>query len=762
MNITLYMSGVPTTPSGRLQYFNYLEVAMVSILNISAEWRVKVGEISTSRRVDLSGDAAVCTVFTSSTADATAVALLRNKLESQAFLDALNGLGFLASQSRQQPTTASVGSNGLQPPVIICVGLASGILSVFLFLFLYRRLSRCKLYSKGNGKSGSAKDGLEESASEAAKDDALCLLWTDQGPAHGKYIPDRIHADTEMASSFLFDRDRMNGADYSIELEEVLQLLAELGIGIKSLLDARSRKDIEVVIQNSDNVSAHNCAAMLQLLSKIEIEEDLSVLTSDRLETLQQRICKGPFTENHSVVLKLVCESERDIAIHTPSNKAPDTADEPVPDVPARSNLSSIPAEAAPKEERSDQALAQVTLLLKRCELKLSYLLRSESRKVIEDSLTNRDRGGQLLPEHLAVLQLISKAEIDSDVSIDPARRRLLEERIQCGPLSANHLGAARSLAQTAHAEGTEQLAGAEARVLPHWGFAALDPAQVQCSEVLSRTQLAGAEACEALHDDVLQAGPQSSAVQESTTAPIEQTTPRDEVIFAEADPSVTSSTGAALLFKEISGLETSSSLLSNQEKAALQLIELRAKTACIRQSLPDWVKKGLVPPRRNLSPPVTSLGQQLLQIGRAAERASGDPHNAHTTRDALQISCEVRADIGFLSNLLQPAARAKSHLESMERRLFGEELPADASASAGLNSPSPSARQAGAAPLPDEGVPNDMNLAGHGSRPRREPTPLPSPSLMARLLGAVAHLVSRCAEAVFSVCSGWRRAGRP
>ena len=50
------------------------------------------------------------------------------------------------------------------------------------------------------------------------------------------------------------------------------------------------------------------------------------------------------------------------------------------------------------------------------------------------------------------------------------------------------------------------------------------------------------------------------------------------------------------------------------EEKSALQLMELRAKTARIRQSLPEWVKNGLVPPRLNRkpSPPAYALVESL------------------------------------------------------------------------------------------------------------------------------------------------------
>ncbi len=71
-------------------------------------------------------------------------------------------------------------------------------------------------------------------------------------------------------------------------------------------------------------------------------------------------------------------------------------------------------------------------LLLKTCDLKPSYLLQKESRKLIEDNLTSQQ--GPLLAEYSAVLQLLSKAEINLDVSMDSMCKHLLENQIKKGP----------------------------------------------------------------------------------------------------------------------------------------------------------------------------------------------------------------------------------------------------------------------------------------------------------------------------------------
>jgi hypothetical protein len=208
-----------------MQYLKNLEAGVISILNISAEWQVKATDLSISRRLGQTGYAAICLVFISSTADTTAFTLLRNKLNSQAFLDALNTQGFLASKSLQQVTDASAGGNELQSSVIIGVSLASGISSVLIFGFFYRWLSRRRGF---DGKSGSLDDDKKGIVVDGYREVGL---WAENGSMPGKHIPDSNEY-TKVASN------QGSSSDYAVELEEVLQLIAKLGIRIKSLLDS--------------------------------------------------------------------------------------------------------------------------------------------------------------------------------------------------------------------------------------------------------------------------------------------------------------------------------------------------------------------------------------------------------------------------------------------------------------------------------------------------------------------------------------------
>ena len=98
-----------------------------------------------------------------------------------------------------------------------------------------------------------------------------------------------------------------------------------------------------------------------------------------------------------------------------------------------------------------------------------------------------------------------------------------------------------------------------------------------------------------------------------------------------------------------------------------MQLMELRATTARIRQSLPEWVRNGLVPPLHNPSPLAAVLAENLSN--------SADHHGS---RDAVHISCNVRADIGFLSDFLPPAAQPKLQQEALESLSRDEEQCVD------------------------------------------------------------------------------------
>ena len=253
----------------------------------------------------------------------------------------------------------------------------------------------------------------------------------------------------------------------------------------------------------------------------------------------------------------------------------------------------------------SDTSHIHVLQLLKKCELEPSCLIQKESRKQLEDKLVNQK--SPLLDEHLAVLQLISKAEIDSDLSMDSVRKQLLEKRVKEGPLTADHLlsamdfvhGKVDDLCQIDPAEPAETTTIANA-----------SPGQIKTGYNVKQLKNC---------DDFNALGNLGSNMSVNLV-----------------------STGFYTGMCEISRLEVGSSLLSREERSqpTLQLIELRAKIAKFRRSFPEWVMNGLQPPKPNTTP---SLAADILNQA----ESTGCP-DLHPDRNAEQICCYVQADIVF------------------------------------------------------------------------------------------------------------------
>jgi hypothetical protein len=216
----------------------------------------------------------------------------------------------------------------------------------------------------------------------------------------------------------------------------------------------------------------------------------------------------------------------------------------------------------------------------------------------------------------LAVLQLLSKAEIDTDLCIDSERKRLLEKRIKTGPLDANHLRAVRSL----------RIFGTLGR--GRGGETRADSPML--NETVAITESGSMSAVNREHRSGAAAKQQEASEICSS-----------DLVFLTSNGVIIQDHNAPFFVDNIFGLEIKPSLQNREEQSALQLVELRAKTANIRRSLPDWVRNGLMPPRHNPSPSANML----------SDRFHKDTH-----RDAVQISCEVRADLGFFMASDQPS----------------------------------------------------------------------------------------------------------
>jgi hypothetical protein len=427
--------------------------------------------------------------------------------------------------------------------------------------------------------------------------------------------------DNESADEYCIMTNQISETDYSKEFEDILALMARRAISIESLVDPLLRKDVEETVQHSNDITWYDRAAALQLTSRIEVDDKFLVHSPDRMQLLQQRIIEGPLTENHFLVLKLLCVSEvHDTSTAVNEDKAPVS-----PELVIQQAIqSTINSDSKITEDKvsCDNPLLDVLMLLKNCDLEPSYLMQNESRKLIEDNLSNRQ--GPLPAQHLAVMQLISKAEIESGLSMDTMRKSLLEKRIKEGPLNATHLNAVLSLGQV------------EGGNLPKMG--PIVPAQA--GEV-----------------DQLNAAGLDHQVKQHESFEVQNIVGD----VAAGYGALAHVIRVPFFIDTISGLEVKTSLLSREEKSALQLMELRAKTARIRQSLPEWVKNGLVPPRlrviRKPSPPAAAMAESLANVSDQNDAGKG----------AVQISCNVQADLGFLNDLVPTAAKARFQQNAME-----------------------------------------------------------------------------------------------
>jgi hypothetical protein len=798
VNITLSISDVPSTLSEQFTYFNNLKTAIRTVLNLSLQWTIEVSVIETSigRRSGQYTNLAANIVFSSTSAGPGDSEQLQKKLASPAFLDGLSAMGFKASrygvpsiQGDPKLSSESAAPSALTVGLSSAFGLAIGLT---VLLCAYRAFARGK-FQPGSGEK----------------------------------------------SKKLSPEPDKSGSEYSAEYDEVLQLIGRLNISVGWLVDAYLRQVVEARIEDCQDISAHDRAAALQLISAMELKENLDDQPMDRKMLLQQRVAEGPLTEIHSRILRQICRPET-FEISLPKkgssaeglnesfklvNEAPATDESDVTD--GRSTTAA-----------SRHSVQDVLLLLKTCDLDPCQLMDTQSRRLMEEILTTRQEPLQAV--HQAVLQLISKAEIDSDLCMDPMRRQLLDQRIKEGPLHAGHLRAARSLrspesAESIHDGATDPKLAAEAGAPAESGA---DVGQAGWSSLLFLTENAGASAnpTNAVYGDqsslFLFSGEEKSALQRvsqaasqkqaargalrgldqarrlrrpslgesdvtdgrSTTAapqnPLQDVlsllktcdldpcqlmhtesrqlmeeilTTRQEPlqavhqavlqliskaeidsdlcmdpmrrqlleqrikegplhaghlraarslkmlgVLARVDPTANSrnppAAGAGVLVESgdlsaagvrqagsrdvasgpqatraprpqepseassselvllapdgggaaapeeqqrmpffrdsIFGLEVQASVQTAREKSTLALIELRAKTANIRRSLPEWVRGGLAPPRAP-PPPSPTL---LVQVDAAPADDAAAP------REAVQISCEVKADLGFLS----------------------------------------------------------------------------------------------------------------
>jgi hypothetical protein len=652
INCTIFISEVPIIEPMREHFFHDLSQAIQNILNVSDEWHIDVWEDTTfaERRIDLNSNTAISIVLTSSLASPGDVAILNRKLNGQGLIDQLKSRGFQASKASLVQLTSQSSPGGTGPSSLV-VGLcsAAGMLTGLVLLFCIKRCFFSSALESRNDRLSSFLNVLSKNKGNISFDESK------EGPDTNNRMLDETIASVSHGEGGTSDcqcenivTDLANTADYSKALNDVLLLIAGLNLSVESLVDPCLRKAMHTSIQHSNKIAPHDRAAALQILNRFERDAELLDHTTDQLEEalFQQQIGEGPLTELHFLALKHICESE----LHDRTAVKNDTVSDAFEVTNKQTNLLATETKGDLQlvggGVACDEPLLDVLLLLKKCDLEPSYLLRKESRKVIEENLTNRQ--GPMLTEHWAVLQLISSAEIDSDLSIDSKRKHLLEQRIKEGPLNANHLRAAQSLSKLGGEESGKlakiHLSGnAEMRVLSEESMGQLVTADlVYQSEPEQHKSCIAANTVNDLVSVVDSESKDCAGVVESK-----------ESFFIDM----------------IGGLEVCSTLLTSEEKSVLQRMELRAKTARIRQSLPEWVTNGLAPPR-----PDPSL---LVHLPSSMEKKVTDGAARHSSiREAVLISCNVRADIGFLSDFVLHPAQPKPSVqhEILDSLFFGED----------------------------------------------------------------------------------------
>jgi hypothetical protein len=674
LNITIFISNIPVMVQQRTIFFSSLQSAILTILGPNSPWQIKLVSIDAAARRSISqGSEKISIIFSSPNVRAEEINHLESIVLSQQLCIDLMRFGFVASQeivsftnhgdsyNQSESYITSTNSDLTQASnkdvsnhISMIVGATLGaICAVGVLLYVLYRRSRLK--AEGKSHSGS----LEVITSEAALTAFKLNLDRDVAQCHSSYTPDKlkmvpVSEGYESSSQSDMLHDPMAGATvadtrkltkwnevspYSKELDDIAGLISRTKISIRSFADPTRLQLLEARLHehNEDEIelSEMDRAAISQLIRRASFElQDGRALASDlRGETTESKMPNGPLTEGHWLVLKLmgwgliIDDGKLQPVDVSRLNRKPvaniNSADQPA-------NVYSI-SEPASKADlllgasgvnpvQNDNSLAEILMLLNKCDLLPSYLLHKDTRRIIEDCLGRRKEA--LEDEHLAVLQLLSKAELD-DLSVCPdlSRRRLLQQRVHEGPLRPRHLAAVQELARLRASLQGDGLLQSNATLLQ-------DQVDSNVQVVHSSHSLLSETSIRANDNDLkttrLQTQVSVDLIGPDDTSPelrarINRTMPGEQSIEPMSVRRVP--------------------LLSREDKeAALELLELLENTAKIRRSLPEWVRGGLLPP------PSTAANPQLPSTG---------------DKDAAVITCNVTADVVFLDDALH-VSRAK------------------------------------------------------------------------------------------------------
>jgi hypothetical protein len=461
---------------------------------------------------------------------------------------------------------------------------------------------------------------------------------------------------------------RPDSAFYANEIDDILQIMARAEIGIENILNEKLKRQLKSKLSGPNKLSLDDCAAILQMIAFMELDVQASaqILNADGLHKntspMKVSVQEGPLTRNHLQVFRLLCTPDLHLEhagpdqMHAPLDSGDQSRESIKYKQSAALRNEAVSTESGDLDSEQDIAVIKIVKLLDKYELQPSYLLHRECRDVLEGNLVNRQRQGPLSSEQLAILQLLSKAEIDSGTAPTSERKRLLEKRLRQGPLSSSDLGV---LAELANYDPKDFLPDRDSL----WAEAPAGAERVVAETPTERTAAPPFESTDHKREDGTQT---VSPGTESRAHPEEKSPDGNAPEDASSPIAQPRRSRASVSDDSFPGQATRISLLSMEEKARVQQLELRLKTDRILQAIPEWVRQGLLPPPRQ--PEAPSPGSLPPPAG-GGGGGGGDSQSppgpstsmggVHSDRPVL-ISSSMCADLGFLVSLDQPTAPAK------------------------------------------------------------------------------------------------------
>jgi hypothetical protein len=690
--MTFYLIGVPLSTAERGTYMDLFQRAIRSVLSMSQEWLIQMSELEGPVEArSLTPSAKVDVAFTGRNVSPVEGRAMESKARDPSTILQLNQKGFRVSLARLpvsvlgnsselsnlqlESTGQKQAFNATQGPSILTVATASaaGALVCIAAGVSYFYCGQTKAKSKLNNEE-KTKQMLAQAEQDrnSISEDAACSEESNLNPlksTKADALKDRFKSEDQEEST-------ATTAAYSSTIDDITQILARAGVGIEHLVDLHLRKQLKANLLGSNGLSRHDHSAILQMIEFTDSEIDQGKFAgSEHCEALETRAAAAksakdcPLTEAHLRMLRIICRPDRALFLESGAMSADGgqrrnalQKDQMVRDETSRFESDGIMSSRfgesmtgdkeilEPEGKALNSLMLSLTRFLHKFELQPSYILHKECRELIELNLVSRKDG--LSSDQKAILQMLSKAEMDSDAwpLLSPERKALLEERVKRGPLSSRHLDAVSSL------ETYDLTLAGDPKLLvidqppcdaepPTLASAVLHSEGATSKPVAEPAQPEGSPGT-AL-DRVLPLLDSFSGM-----TPESESSGRIE----GKDAYASSSGGRAPFFDAaISGLEVTS-LLSPAERALLQQMELKAKTDRIRRSIPDWVRQGLLPP---------------LQF-----RPLAAPPGAQSS--PVLISSAVRADLGFLGVAMEaprpPRSLARGDSGPLARLSIGEQ----------------------------------------------------------------------------------------